>query len=52
MVALRQRHGVSEVVAHLCQYGFVTPGRGGKPMLAQKPTRFLSSAPEPLQLLS
>ena len=51
MVALRRRQGVGEVVAHLCQYGLVTPGLNGKPMPAQKPTRFLSSAPELLQLL-
>ena len=51
MVALRRRQGVGEVVAHLCQYGLVTPGSDGKPRPAQKPTRFLSSAPELLQLL-
>ena len=51
MVALRRREGVGEVVAHLCQYGLVAPGPDGRPMPAQKPTRFLSSAPELLKLL-
>ena len=51
MVALRRRQGVGEVVAHLCQYGLVTPGPDGRPKPAQKPTRFLSSAPELLQRL-
>ena len=36
---------------HVCQYGLVRPGPGGRPMPAQKPTRFPSSAPELLQLL-
>ena len=31
MVALRRRQGVGEVVAHLCQYGLVTPGPDGRP---------------------
>ena len=51
MAALRQRQDVGEVIAHLCQYGLVTPGPNGSPMPAQKPTRFLSSAPELLKLL-
>ena len=51
MAALRKRQGVGEVIAHLCQYGLVTPGPDGKPMPAQKPIRFLSSAPELLKVL-
>ena len=51
MVALRRRHNVGEVTAHLCQYGLTTPGPNGRPMPALKPTCFLSSAPELLKLL-
>jgi hypothetical protein len=49
--ALRKRQGVGEVIAHLCQYGLVTPGPDGTPMPAHKPIRFLNSALELLQLL-
>ena len=51
MMALRRRPGVGETVAHLCQYGFMTPGTAGLRMPAQKLICFLSSAPELLKLL-
>ena len=50
MMALRRRQGVGETVAHLCQDGLTTLGRSGERLPAQKPTRFLSSAPELLKL--
>ena len=50
MMHFRQRPGVGETVAHLCQYGLTTPGPTGQRMPAQKPTRFLSSAPDLLKL--
>ena len=51
MAALRKHQDVSEVIAHLCQYGLMTPGPDGTPTPAQNPTRFLSSAPELLSWL-
>ena len=35
MLARIRRAGVGQVVAHLCQYGLVTPGPDGRPMPAQ-----------------
>ena len=51
MKSLRQHPGVGETVAHLCQYGLTTSGTRGGRVPAQKPTRFLSSAPELLRFL-
>ena len=50
MMALRGRHGAGETVARFCQYGVTNQGLSGKRMPAQKATRCLSSASEPLKL--
>ena len=51
MLALRLRYGVGEALAHLCEYGSKIHWPDGEPMPAEKPMRFLSSAPELLKLL-
>jgi hypothetical protein len=41
---LRSARGVCEAVGDQCQFGLLSPGENGRPGLAKKPTRFLSSA--------
>ena len=48
---LAAQPGVGAVVAHLCQFGLVTPAAGGGQLPAKKATRFLSSSPEVLAQL-
>ena len=43
---------VSSVVSDQCEYGLLTPGPGGVPMAAKKPTRWASSSPHMLKRLS
>ena len=40
--ALARTAGVGTVIGDQCQFGLKTRGPGGQPMLAKKPTRFLS----------
>ena len=40
---------VSSVVSDQCEYGLLTPGPGGVPMPAKKPTRWASSSPHMLK---
>ena len=47
-----QRPGVDTVVAHLCQYGLKAKDDMGQWKPAMKATRFASSSPEVLRLLS
>ena len=52
MVALLAMPKVSSVVSDQCEYGLLTPGPGGVPMPAKKPTRWASSSPQMLKRLS
>jgi hypothetical protein len=52
MVALLSLPKVSSVVSDQCEYGLLTPGPGGIPMAAKKPTRWASSSPHMLKRLS
>ena len=52
MVALLAMPKVSSVVSDQCEYGLLTPGPGGVPMPAKKPTRWASSSPHMLKRLS
>ena len=52
MVDLLSLPKVSSVVSDQCEYGLLTPGPGGVPMAAKKPTRWASSSPHMLKRLS
>ena len=52
MVDLLAMPKVSCVVSDQCEYGLLTPGPGGVPMPAKKPTRWASSSPHMLKRLS
>ena len=51
MQNLRNHQSVREVVADQCRFGLRVNGPSGKPTLAKKPTRFMSSAPAVLESL-
>ncbi len=52
MAKLLATSGVSAVVAHQCAFGLHTSTQAGGQAPAQKPTRFMSSAPAMLEALS
>ena len=52
MVKLLREKRISTTVSDQCEYGLMTPGPNGEPMLAKKPTMWASSSPQMLQRLS
>ena len=52
MVKLLDDYKIETVISHQCKYGLLTPGPGGVPAPAKKPTKWASDSPFMLRRLS